>query len=482
MWSRNAVRNVEEEERRSPPPPRVAAQDRNDLPDDDLTVALIAPDLAAEQPAKGVRADATKAPAAELPGERRRGLRSLAVNTLALLGIVLLLSVGYLVAETAGWLPSFSTERLATAASEPQAPAPPQQQQPVAAAQPQAQPSPMPQEQVQTPDAPTMDVASLVMLIRSTILALDQANRTGDYSVLLAMGAPGLRQGVTPEDFARAFTNLRDRAVNLSTVAVANPTLDGEPMLGVEGGQPMMRLTGTFPGVAELIAFDMIFEQRDGRWLLFGLGVSPTGKPSPLPPSGPAVVDGKPALPPPYMMMAMARDAVIALNQANLTGNYDVVAKLSAPGFREANPPTRLAELFAALRQRNIDLSPVTVIDPGLYAAPALMDNGMLRLTGFFPSEPERVNFDLAFEYVEGAWKLFGLGVNTSREVAANDAAAPGPANVQDPDGTDQADLIASNPGVEPVAADTAAMMSTLGAAPPTPRPRPTIVGTPPQE
>ena len=55
---------------------------------------------------------------------------------------------------------------------------------------------------------------------------------------------------------------------------------------------------------------------------------------------------------------------LIAINQANLTGNYSVVRDLAAPGFREANSAARLAEIFAALRQRNLDLSPILLLDP----------------------------------------------------------------------------------------------------------------------
>jgi len=264
------------------------------------------------------------------------------------------------------------------------------------------------------PAAP--DVAALVILIRSTILALDQANATGDYSVLRGIGAPGF-QANSAETIAAAFTDLRERSLDLSSIAVVNPRLDQEPIIGDVDGRRMMRLTGFFPGPTENIGFDTVFQEHDGNWRLFGIAVNPTGKPSGLPPPAPLVTDGKPVIPEPQVMLAMVRSAVIALNQANLTGNYTVLNKMSAPGFKEANSPSKLEEIFAALRGRDLDLGPVTVIEPGLYRPPAILNNGMLRLTGFFPSQPERVNFDLAYQLIDGEWKLFGIGVNTSREV-----------------------------------------------------------------
>jgi hypothetical protein len=50
--------------------------------------------------------------------------------------------------------------------------------------------------------------------------------------------------------------------------------------------------------------------------------------------------------------------------------------------------------------------------DPKLVTAPSIDASGMLRLTGFIPTEPEQVLFDLAFESVEGKWRLFGISID----------------------------------------------------------------------
>jgi hypothetical protein len=55
------------------------------------------------------------------------------------------------------------------------------------------------------------------------------------------------------------------------------------------------------------------------------------------------------------------------------------------------------------------------VIDPKLARAAFVNDQGMLRITGFFLTKPEQVNFDLAFQPVDGQWRLFGISVKTSQ-------------------------------------------------------------------
>jgi hypothetical protein len=114
-------------------------------------------------------------------------------------------------------------------------------------------------------------------------------------------------------------------------------------------------------------------------------------------------------------LLMMIQSALIALNQANVTGNYAVLRDMAAPSFQKANSLTRLTEFFAELRHRNLDLSPIVLLQPRLLRNPEINGQGMLRVTGFFPTAPERVNFDLFFRPVDGRWRLFGIGVTTTR-------------------------------------------------------------------
>ena len=83
----------------------------------------------------------------------------------------------------------------------------------------------------------------------------------------------------------------------------------------------------------------------------------------------------------------------------------------------------RLGEIFAKLRNDNLDLSGVAVIDPQLNLLPQIEANGLMRMAGFFPSVPTQVNFDLSFAPVNGQWRLFGISVG----VGSSAPAAPEP-------------------------------------------------------
>ena len=124
--------------------------------------------------------------------------------------------------------------------------------------------------------------------------------------------------------------------------------------------------------------------------------------------------EAAPAVPDDVRLILMIRNTVIALNQANTTGNYSVLREMGTPGFQMTNSPARLGEIFATLRARKIDLSPVMVFNPKLASAPALQDGQVLRLTGFFPTSPEQVQFDLAFQHYGEQWLLAGIAVNVA--------------------------------------------------------------------
>ena len=125
--------------------------------------------------------------------------------------------------------------------------------------------------------------------------------------------------------------------------------------------------------------------------------------------------------------MRLICSTVIALNQANATGNYSVFRELGAPGFQVANSTGQLSETFAKLRSRNFDLSAIVLLQPKLLSKPDIDARGMLRVTGFFPTQPERLDFDLMYQFVEGQWRLFGIAADTSPVQPTTALGAPQP-------------------------------------------------------
>src|SRR5262245_62221835 len=131
------------------------------------------------------------------------------------------------------------------------------------------------------------------------------------------------------------------------------------------------------------------------RWLGAGLGLLVpgllvAGAVTPLAqqtPPQPHAVPQQAAAPKPANIdrngvLMLVRSTLLALDQANKTGNYTVLRDLGAPGFQAANTAARLSEVFAAQRKDKLDLSGVAVIDPQLSLLPQIEPNGMMRMAG----------------------------------------------------------------------------------------------------
>ena len=125
-------------------------------------------------------------------------------------------------------------------------------------------------------------------------------------------------------------------------------------------------------------------------------------------------------------VLILIRSALLALDQANKTGNYTVLRDLGAPGF-QVNTAARLAEIFARQREQNLDLSGVAVIDPQLSLLPQIEPNGMMHMAGSFPSIPSPVDFELVLASVNGQWRLFGISVSIGHTASTPAAQAGSP-------------------------------------------------------
>ena len=152
-----------------------------------------------------------------------------------------------------------------------------------------------------------------------------------------------------------------------------------------------------------------------------------------LPPSRAAAPKPALSVPAPEVLLMLVRTTLVALNQANFTGNYTVLHGLGSPQLQARNSPADLGNAFAGLRAQNIDLSPVLVLTPQLTEQPGFTRDGALRLVGFFPSKPLQIQFVMNFLPVGDRWRIDGLSVSAVAATPPPAAPAPAPAPAKPP-------------------------------------------------
>lgn len=128
----------------------------------------------------------------------------------------------------------------------------------------------------------------------------------------------------------------------------------------------------------------------------------------------------------------LVRSTVVALDQANRTGNYSVLHDLGDGSFREAYSQSALADMFRAFREQNVALNSVVLFDAQLDAPPELTADGYLHLLGHFPTLPNEVIFDITYRYEGGPWRIDGINVGMRKPPAAmQPAPTPSPPDQQ---------------------------------------------------
>jgi hypothetical protein len=119
------------------------------------------------------------------------------------------------------------------------------------------------------PVAPGADQA--LYLVRSTLLTLNDANRSGNYTVLRDLAAPDFQAKNTSADLVVAFSDLRRRNFDLFSVALLSPKFTTPPALD---GNNRLRLAGFFPTRPLQINFDLTFQVVGGQWRLLAISVA----------------------------------------------------------------------------------------------------------------------------------------------------------------------------------------------------------------
>jgi len=125
----------------------------------------------------------------------------------------------------------------------------------------------------------------------------------------------------------------------------------------------------------------------------------------------------------------LIRTTLVALHQANITGNYTVLRDLGAMSFQRINSPARLGQVFTRIRQARLDLSPAVLLDSIMTKKPVIDGNGLLLVEGRVPTQPLNIIFKMAFRFEGNQWRVFSLAVGAQppQAVSLDPATTPDP-------------------------------------------------------
>jgi hypothetical protein len=143
-----------------------------------------------------------------------------------------------------------------------------------------------------------------------------------------------------------------------------------------------------------------------------GLAPLPSEESPPL--GGPVYVNPAqpgPGIPRDDILDVMVRRTLLTFNDANISGNYEVMSAYMHSEFRRQVPPARLAEVFKAFRDNKIDIAPLLAHKTSYSESPSIDSNGLLLAKGRLETRPWATTFDLAWRRDANRWALWKINV-----------------------------------------------------------------------
>lgn len=116
-------------------------------------------------------------------------------------------------------------------------------------------------------------VEKLVSMVRNTLITLNDANITNNYTILFQLSSREAQGRATPELLSESFRSIREQGADMSIISAAAPQFSELPTITPKG---LLRLKGSFQS-SPTINFDLFFQKEDDKWKIFaiGLGVIP---------------------------------------------------------------------------------------------------------------------------------------------------------------------------------------------------------------
>ena len=114
------------------------------------------------------------------------------------------------------------------------------------------------------------DESTLSRLVWTTLVSLDNANRTGRYEVLHQLGSPGFQRRNSVADLARTFAPLRTQRLDVGRTVLLTPIYYTPPAILSDG---TLRLRGGFGDRPRTVRFDLVYRRVGGGWRIDAMSV-----------------------------------------------------------------------------------------------------------------------------------------------------------------------------------------------------------------
>lgn len=185
------------------------------------------------------------------------------------------------------------------------------------------------------------------------------------------------------------------------------------------------QLEGTLTLASGEVPISISLVKDDGGWKIQKLnkaaaGLSPAPAPAtPAPEAKPEPASEAPAaeesaagdMPDEAAQQQLVADTLHAFAASINGDDFGILHQTAAQPFQDQISVDTLRTQFEGFVEEKVDLSVLDTLTPAIDSSSAIDANGILHLTGSYPTKPSRVNFDLQYMQEDGEWKLVSINV-----------------------------------------------------------------------
>ena len=200
------------------------------------------------------------------------------------------------------------------------------------------------------------------------------------------------------EKFTENFQVFIDKGYDISNIAEADPVFDTPPAVDSDG---VLLLQGYYPTKPNKVTFRLKFINESSAWKIIGINVEAA-----------PVVENTGTLPTNKEVKKLTLVSLLLFNDAIQAESFDDFYEQIAKIWQRETSPQKLLEAFQSFVDQNVDISPITTLEPTFDDKPAINQDGYLVVQGSYPMKPSKVSFALKYLNEDGNWKLVSINLH----------------------------------------------------------------------
>jgi hypothetical protein len=205
------------------------------------------------------------------------------------------------------------------------------------------------------------------------------------------------RQQFPIEKFTATFQAFIDKGYDISNIAKSEPVFDIPPTIDSDG---LLVLKGHYPTRPNKVTFKLTYVYEGSAWKLLGINVQAA-----------PFVENAGQVPIDKELRKLALDSLLLFNVAVQTESFEDFYNHISKLWQKETTPEKLQEIFQSFIDKKINIALIVKQEPTFEGTPRVNEDGLLVLKGSYPTQPNKVFFELKYIAEDESWKLVGINV-----------------------------------------------------------------------